>query len=174
MIEHLGLGANTKTGPSGIKDIVFQPRTEAYATDPIEIGVDLTDMFDQLSQKYGVQYGRKSGTVFRSKRLPEVDGQLLTVVDYEAHLEASNCKGFIYYFKGEPDAYGQCMSFCFWETAEDGRSASQGPAHTKAKLMAGLFYESAVVEHLVIDYSPSGVVVQDLMPPTIITYPQAA
>jgi hypothetical protein len=146
------------------------PRTREYATDPLENGIDLENLFSRLKVTKNLEYGEKFGWAFRSQKRPSTDEGLIIKTDKPAHQEARLAEGYGYYFKGPILVADRCMSFCIWETAEDGHRSAQGPAHQAAMRMAPLFYESAVLEHFVIDYSPQGVTYHELMPPKVMLF----
>jgi hypothetical protein len=153
----------------GIRDIESKLRPGARPTDPLDVAVDLYSLYPELSARYGVPYGKKPTTVFRSFQLPEIDELLIGGTDYNAQLGAAWSPGFNYYFKGDPlDRIS--MSFCAWESVQEAMQASKHPAHLLAMQLAPMFYESAFVEHLVIDYQPGGITVSDLREPTVIPY----
>jgi len=150
------------------EEVNIPPLREDYANVPLEDAYDLKVLFDYLHQTQGVQYGEKTGAAFRSEKRKDADDEQIGGTDTPAHQEARLAPGYIYYVKGPIIVADRCMSFCFWETPEDAQRASLAPAHRQAVNMAPIFYKSAVLERLAVDYHPGGVDVRVLSAQTMI------
>ena len=102
----------------------------------------------------GTPAGRWYLVVFRSVHRSDADEQRLTEIDNDAYAEAMAASGgLLVYFRGEPDAAGNCVSFCLWTSRDEARRASALPLHMAAMECVPQMYESYRLEaqHLVWD-----------------------
>jgi hypothetical protein len=83
---------------------------------------------------------------FRSVLRPAADEERLRRYDDRALEEASSLPGFVHYFKGPANERGQCLSFCWWDSRAEARSAAGRPAHAEAVGIAHATYESYTLE----------------------------
>src|ERR687895_2787174 len=117
----------------------ISPRHKEYATLPIEDAFDWSSLslcdFEQL---YLV--------VFRSLRRPEADLDLLREHDDRAYEEAMASGGLLRYFKGQANEWGECLSFCLWETLEQARLAADAASHRSAAGVSAQMYLSFSID----------------------------
>jgi hypothetical protein len=117
----------------------ISPRHPDYATIPIEDGFDWTSLFYcSFDQLYLV--------VFSSLRRPDADLDLLLEHDDRAYEEALKIGGLLRYFKGYANEWGECLSFCLWETREQARKAADAASHRSAAGVAAQMYSSYVLD----------------------------
>src|SRR5215203_7504942 len=117
----------------------ISPRHEDYAILPIEDAFDWSSLsFSDFEQLYLV--------VFRSLRRPEVDLDLLREHDDRAYEEALASGGLLRYFKGQANEWGECLSFCLWETLEQARLAADAASHRSAAGVSAQMYLSYSID----------------------------
>src|SRR5258708_5958781 len=99
----------------------ISPTRSDYADVPIEEGFEWSPVLPHLSEE------PVHLVVFRSIRREDADVPTLMRYDNEAHDEARDSSGLLYYFQGEAREDGHGLSFCLWESQEEAREASQKP-----------------------------------------------
>ena len=123
----------------------LRPTGPNYMTAPIE------DAFNWGDCVAALRAGEWYLVVFRSVRRDEGENLTLEMYDYGAYLEAQRrASGLLFYFRGEPNARRECLSFCIWtDRAEAGR-ASRLPLHASAMSVVDSMYESYRLERYII------------------------
>jgi heme-degrading monooxygenase HmoA len=116
------------------------PIRDDYATRPIWEGFDWSRCAAEadVDEVYLV--------VFRSVRREDADLDRLVAYDDHAHAEAAEASGFLHYFKGQATEGRECLSFCLWESPEQGKAAARGSAHSEAAALVDEAYESYELE----------------------------
>jgi hypothetical protein len=93
---------------------------------------------EAFTWKSGIPIGAKGLYVvaFLSKRNLSADSSQISTLlelDFDAMKEAEQMPGFgTYWHDDELAENGTGLSFCLWETPEDGKNAASQPAHQKA------------------------------------------
>lgn len=142
---------------------LFTPLSDNYAVLPIDEGFDLEDGITKLSTKYGIPLGRDLILfVFSSTMRPGADQAGLIEHDDKAYQEVMGNSALLYYFKGETDENGHCLSFCIWTDLEEAKRASRGQAHSDAKVLAGSWYESFKLKRYRVSVQSDGLRLKDL------------
>lgn len=118
----------------------LMPTSPDYARLPILDGFSWTE---QLSS---IDSGRWYLVVFRSVCRPDADMALLIAADDLAFEDALRQPGFLHYFKGTPNARGECLSFCLWTDQAAAQHAGRQPAHQAAMQLVADMYVSYVLE----------------------------
>ena len=113
----------------------ISPRHPGYATLSIEDGFDWSSLSCCLFERLYL-------VAFRSLRRPDVDLDLLSEHDDRAYEEALESGGLLRYFKGHANEWGECLSFCLWETREQARQAADGASHRSAAGVSAQMYLS--------------------------------
>ncbi len=111
------------------------PILSNYQTQPIEIGFDWKKI---LNSARGTSFYL---VVFRSKARKDADTKLLHEYDKRALSEATKAGGLIYYFSGQINEKGECLSWCIWDDMLKAKTASTMPDHSKAMSIANTMYE---------------------------------
>ena len=112
----------------------LRPRSPRYQRLPI------LDGFDWGSCLGAFDEGEWYCVAFRSVRRPDAHHELLTEFDNRAHAEALASGGLLFYFRGELDAEGGCLSLCLWTDRASARVALALPEHRSATELAGSMY----------------------------------
>jgi hypothetical protein len=110
-----------------------------YATLSIEDGFDWSTLSCCLFERLYL-------VVFRSLRRPEADLDLLRKHDDRAYEEALASGGLLRYFKGQANEWGECLSFCLWETREQARQAANAASHRSAAGVSAQMYLSYSID----------------------------
>ena len=124
----------------------ISPRHSDYATLSIEDGFD----WSSLSCCH---FERLYLVVFRSVWQPEADLDLLRELDDRAYEEALKSGGLLRYFKGQANEWGECLSFCLWQTREQARQAADAASHRSAACVSAQMYLSYALERFWIQKS---------------------
>jgi hypothetical protein len=135
----------------------ISPRHPDYATLSIEDGFDWSSLSCCLIESLYL-------VVFRSLRRPDVDLDLLGERDDRAYEEALESGGLIRYFKGQANEWGECLSFCLWETREQARQAADAASHRSAVGATAQMYHSYSLERYRIQKSGKGLVFEPIRP----------
>jgi hypothetical protein len=117
----------------------ISPRHPDYATLSIEDGFDWSSLSCCLFERLYL-------VAFRSLRRPDVDLDLLSEHDDRAYEEALESGGLLRYFKGHANEWGECLSFCLWETREQARQAADAASHRSAVGTTAQMYLSYSLE----------------------------
>ena len=117
----------------------ISPRHPDYATLSIEDGFD----WSSISCYH---FERLYLVLFRSVLQPEADLAILLYHDDRAYEEALDSGGLLRYFKGHANERGECLSFCLWETREQGKVAAGAASHQTAASVSAQMYLSYVLE----------------------------
>jgi hypothetical protein len=117
----------------------ISPRHSDYATLSIQDGFD----WSSLSS---CSFDRLYLVVFRSVRRPDADLALLREHDDRAYDEALVSGGLLNYFKGHANEWGECLSFCLWETREQARKAAAAASHASAADITACMYLSYILD----------------------------
>lgn len=161
-----------KSGPEVV------PRIDTYQTAPIQQGFEWEPIINSAYEAHNLEYGHRLGrVVFRSLRRPEADLAWMTKLDERADEEAAASPGYVYYFKGDADPKGRCLSFCLWVTIEQGMASARQENHKIAAAIAPIVYKSCNIEfqHVWLDYTkPEGVDFMDLREPVVMRFDEAA
>jgi hypothetical protein len=110
-----------------------------YATLSIEDGFDWSTLSCCLFERLYL-------VVFRSLRRAEADLDLLREHDDRAYEEALASGGLLRYFKGQANEWGECLSFCLWETREQARQAADAASHRSATGVSAQMYLSFSID----------------------------
>ena len=113
----------------------ISPRHPGYATLSVEDGFDWSSLSCCLFERLYL-------VAFRSLRRPDVDLDLLSEHDDRAYEEALESGGLLRYFKGHANEWGECLSFCLWETREQARQAADSASHRSAAGVSARMYLS--------------------------------
>jgi hypothetical protein len=124
----------------------ISPRHPDYASLSIDDGF-------YWSSLYRCQFERLYLVVFRSVWQPEADLDLLRELDDRAYEEALRSGGLLRYFKGQANEWGECLSFCLWETREQARQAADAVSHRSAASVSAQMYLSYSLERFWIQKS---------------------
>lgn len=137
-----------------------QPLRPDYARLPIMAGFAWADILYEIENTYGLDPGQEMYlVVFRSQLRERIDPAPLHEVDEQAHKEAADAPGFLYYFAGEADEEGYCLSFCLWASrAAAVQAARNGQTHKDAMEIADKYYKTYELERYLVgrDNSPEG------------------
>ncbi|KAF8706208.1 hypothetical protein RHS03_05129, partial [Rhizoctonia solani] len=87
---------------------------------------------------------------FRSKRKPGSDSAALYDADRLAHEEAVQNGGLIMYWYGVPEASGDNLATCIWQSRAHAIAANSGPHHIKAMRLAASSFEYYTFERFVL------------------------
>jgi hypothetical protein len=79
-------------------------------------------------------------------RRAEADLDLLREHDDRAYEEALASGGLLRYFKGQANEWGECLSFCLWETLEQARLAADAASHRSAAGVSAQMYLSFSID----------------------------
>jgi hypothetical protein len=79
-------------------------------------------------------------------RRPTADLILLREHDDHAYAEALESGGLLYYFKGQANERGECLSFCLWERREQAMIAAGATSHRTAADITSKMYYSYVLD----------------------------
>jgi hypothetical protein len=118
----------------------LSPIHPEHATLPIQEG------FNWSSWLGDARFERLYLVVFRSVLRATADLELLRVHDEQAHAEALEAGGLLYYFRGVMNDRRECLSFCLWESREQASRASGSPLHRAAMGAVAEMYESFSLE----------------------------
>jgi hypothetical protein len=113
----------------------ISPRHPDYAALSIDDGF-------HWSSLYCCHFERLYLVVFRSVWQPEADLDLLRELDDRAYEEALKSGGLLRYFKGQANEWGECLSFCLWQTREQARQAADAASHRSAAGVSAQMYLS--------------------------------
>jgi hypothetical protein len=117
------------------------PITARYATVPIMEGFNWQECAVHLDP------GEWYLIVFRSIRREAIDDLTLEMHDYGAYIEAQRrAIGLVFYFRGTPNEYRECLSFCIWASRQEAARAARLPLHREAMMMVGEKYEWYALE----------------------------
>ena len=117
------------------------PITAKYATLPIMQGFNWQECAAHLDP------GEWYMIVFRSIRREAIDDLTLEMHDYGAYIEAQRrAIGLVFYFRGTPNEYRECLSFCIWSSRQEAARAARLPLHREAMLMVDEKYEWYALE----------------------------
>lgn len=142
---------------------LFVPLSDNYAVLPINQGFDLVGGITKLSARYDIPLGRDLILfVFSSTMRPGADIAGLIDHDDKAYEEVKDNPALLYYFRGETDKKRYCLSFCIWTDLEEARRASQGQAHSDAKILASSWYKSFDLKRYRVSVQPDGLRLKDL------------
>jgi hypothetical protein len=135
----------------------ISPRHPDYATLSIEDGFDWSSLSCCLFERLYL-------VAFRSLRQPDVDLDLLSEHDDRAYEEALESGGLLRYFKGHANEWGECLSFCLWETREQARQAADAASHRSAVGTTAQMYLSYSLERYWIQKSREELVFEPIRP----------
>ena len=135
----------------------ISPRHPDYATLPIEDAFDWSSLSRCLFERLYL-------VVFRSLLRPEADLDLLREHDDRAYEEALVSGGLLRYFKGHANEWGECLSFCLWETREQARQAADAASHRSAVGTTAQMYLSYSLERYWIQKSREELVFEPIRP----------
>jgi hypothetical protein len=124
----------------------ISPRHPDYAALSIDDGF-------HWSSLYCCHFERLYLVVFRSVWQPEADLDLLRELDDRAYEEALKSGGLLRYFKGQANEWGECLSFCLWQTREQARQAADAASHRSAAGVSAQMYLSYALERFWIQKS---------------------
>jgi hypothetical protein len=124
----------------------ISPRHPDYAALSIDDGF-------HWSSLYCCHFERLYLVVFRSVWQPEADLDLLRELDDHAYEEALKSGGLLRYFKGQANEWGECLSFCLWETRHQARRAADAALHRSAAGVSVQMYLSYSLERFWIQKS---------------------
>ena len=124
----------------------ISPRHPDYAALSIDDGF-------HWSSLYCCHFERLYLVVFRSVWQPEADLDLLRELDDHAYEEALKSGGLLRYFKGQANEWGECLSFCLWQTREQARQAADAASHRSAAGVSAQMYLSYALERFWIQKS---------------------
>jgi hypothetical protein len=133
----------------------ISPRHPDYAALSIDDGF-------HWSSLYCCHFERLYLVVFRSVWQPEADLDLLRVLDDHAYEEALKSGGLLRYFKGQANEWGECLSFCLWETREQARQAADAASHRSAAGVSAQMYLSYSLERFWIQKSEEKLVFEPI------------
>jgi hypothetical protein len=97
-------------------------------------------------------------------RRPDVDLDLLSEHDDRAYEEALESGGLLRYFKGHANEWGECLSFCLWETREQARQAADAASHRSAIGATAQMYLSYSLERYWIQKTGEELVFEPIRP----------
>src|ERR671921_1600224 len=117
----------------------ISPEHPDYVRLPIRDGFD----WSPLS---GCAFDRLYLVTFRSVRQPDADLALLREHDDRAYEEALSSGGLLRYFKGQANEWGECLSFCLWESLEQARLAADAASHRSAAGVSAQMYLSYSID----------------------------
>ena len=135
----------------------ISPRHPDYAALSIDDGF-------HWSSLYCCHFERLYLVVFRSVWQPEADLDLLRELDDRAYEEALKSGGLLRYFKGQANEWGECLSFCLWETREQARLAADAASHRSAAGVSAQMYLSYSLERYWIQKSREELVFEPIRP----------
>jgi hypothetical protein len=135
----------------------ISPRHPDYATLSIEDGFDWSSLSCCLFERLYL-------VAFRSLRRPDVDLDLLSEHDDRAYEEALESGGLLRYFKGHANEWGECLSFCLWETREQARQAADAASHRSAVGTTAQMYLSYSLERYWIQKTGEELVFEPIRP----------
>jgi hypothetical protein len=135
----------------------ISPRHPDYATLSIEDGFDWSSLSCCLFERLYL-------VAFRSLRRPDVDLDLLSEHDDRAYEEALESGGLLRYFKGHANEWGECLSFCLWETREQARQAADAASHRSAIGATAQMYLSYSLERYWIQKTGEELVFEPIRP----------
>ena len=135
----------------------ISPRHPDYATLSIEDGFDWSSLSCCLFERLYL-------VAFRSLRRPDVDLDLLSEHDDRAYEEALKSGGLLRYFKGHANEWGECLSFCLWETREQARQAADAASHRSAVGTTAQMYLSYSLERYWIQKSGEELAFEPIRP----------
>jgi hypothetical protein len=135
----------------------ISPRHPGYATLSIEDGFDWSSLSCCLFERLYL-------VAFRSLRRPDVDLDLLSEHDDRAYEEALESGGLLRYFKGHANEWGECLSFCLWETREQARQAADAASHRSAIGATAQMYLSYSLERYWIQKTGEELVFEPIRP----------
>ena len=121
-----------------------KPLLSNYQILPIETTFDWNNLFKNIDGETFFL------VVFRSKARKNTDRKLLHEYDKRALIEAEKAGGLIYYFSGEINENGECLSWCLWDDRLKAKFASALPDHSKAMAIANTMYEYYNLERYLI------------------------
>ena len=115
--------------------------------------VDIQESFDwkDIVNYFGGERAANPKTplylvVFRSQRLPSADEELLAEYDRRAHEAAKKSESLLYYFGGDADDQGYCLSFCLWTDSKEAGAIARDPTHKAAARLTDQMYKSFDLE----------------------------
>ena len=135
----------------------ISPRHPGYATLSVEDGFDWSSLSCCLFERLYL-------VAFRSLRRPDVDLDLLSEHDDRAYEEALESGGLLRYFKGHANEWGECLSFCLWETREQARQAADAASHRSAIGATAQMYLSYSLERYWIQKTGEELVFEPIRP----------
>jgi hypothetical protein len=135
----------------------ISPRHPDYATLSIEDGFDWSTLSCCLFERLYL-------VAFRSLRQPDVDLDLLSEHDDRAYEEALESGGLLRYFTGHANEWGECLSFCLWETRQQARQAADAASHRSAVGTTAQMYLSYSLERYWIQKSREELVFEPIRP----------
>ena len=135
----------------------ISPRHPGYAILSIEDGFDWSSLSCCLFERLYL-------VAFRSLRRPDVDLDLLSEHDDRAYEEALESGGLLRYFKGHANEWGECLSFCLWETREQARQAADAASHRSAVGTTAQMYLSYSLERYWIQKTGEELVFEPIRP----------
>lgn len=163
-------------------ELAIDPIRENYATLPIEESFDWQEVLEKITEFREFAPDTKL-FVFAFRSTPLADRDPLAVQQFEeADLDAFSeamynfPDEFLYYFRGDTDTNGNCLSFCVWTSQEASTAVHAGKAHRRAARLAKSNYELAQTEGHWVQQAEKGGEVVFLPEPksTRILIPQAA
>lgn len=94
---------------------------------------------------------------FSSQQRPDADLERLRLHDERAHAEAQRSPALLYYFAGNADEHGYCLSFCLWTDIKAARAVtSHAPHHQAAVGIADQMYTSFGLERDIVHFTRRG------------------
>lgn len=112
-----------------------------YRVQPVEDGFDWPEIICDLEKIHGNMTAKALYlVVFESEREPDVDPQIIAMLDQAAHDEAKESSALLHYYADIPDKDGIALSWCLWTDDGAARNAINGPAHREAMSRAREFY----------------------------------
>jgi hypothetical protein len=137
-----------------------QSALEKYGFKPLLQAVDIEAVLIEKAATYGPKYA----VGFHSLRNPGITDEAIAEYDDPAHRVAKQIGGLVEYGKGEVDSEGRCLSYCLWDAMQLAQQASRSKEHGEAVEKVLDFYQVAVLEMMMIDYSPEGITVLESKP----------
>ena len=149
MQELLAVQHYPRSGPTPAHHAfgALKPVSPDYPTLPIDEGFSWSAALEPIN--HGAWYL----VVFRSMRKTTADTALLTEYDDQAHREALEGDGLLFYFQGQLNDRRECLSFCVWENQERALAGARGALHQAAVSITAAMYDHYRLEryHIVKD-----------------------